>query len=233
MTTHFAILKGIGVLLIGLTLRLALVVLVLAALSAPILLVYFGVMWLLGAGRRLLGVSELSGLPWRSGLLHTPGHLWLKRCASGFKVGVDGIALRLLPGVERVALPMQGAYVHRGEPIAEVVTASRRVPIPSPMDGTVASVNDGLRRHPKRLLRDPYVRGWLLKLRPQGAEPEPCMEGAAARDWFRSESRRLAQLLEQEMGVASADGGEPLAAPEKALTKDQWERLTSAFLKAA
>jgi hypothetical protein len=33
--------------------------------------------------------------------------------------------------------------------------------------------------------------------------------------------------------MASADGGEPLAAPEKALTKEQWDRLTNAFLKTA
>lgn len=233
MTTLFAILQGIGVLLIGLTLRVSLLVLVLAALSVPVLLVYLGVRWLRGAYRRRREFSELSGLPWRSGLLHTRGHLWLKREASGFKLGVDGIAQRLLAGVEAVSLPAVGATLRRGEPIAEVVTASRRVPILAPMDGTVAGVNGLLRRQPKKLARDPYFGGWLLTFKPRKAELELCLEGDTARSWFKEESGRLARLLEHELGVAAADGGEPLAAPEKALTKDQWERLTAAFLKAA
>lgn len=233
MTTLFAILKGAGVLLIGLTLRVSLLVLVLAALSVPVLLVYLGVQWWRRVRQRLLDASVLAGLPWHSGLLHTSGHLWMKPGAEGFKVGVDGIAARLLPGVERVALPMAGAHLRRGEPIAEVVTASRRVPIPAPVDGTVARINRVLQRNPRKVERDPYVGGWLVTLRPRTAEAPLCLEGASAREWFGRESRRLAQLLDQEMGVASADGGERLAAPEKALTKEQWDRLTSAFLTAA
>lgn len=233
MTTFFAILQGIGVLVIGLTLRVSLLVLVLAALSVPVLMAYLGVQWLRRVRQRLHGGAEPAGLPRHTGLLHTPGHLWLKPGADGFKVGLDGIAARLLPGVERVALPMAGAYLRRGEPIAEIVTASRRVPIPAPLDGTVARINRVLQRHPRKLERDPYAGGWLLTLRPRKAEAPLFLEGASAREWFGRESRRLARLLDQEMGVASADGGEPLAAPDKALTREQWDRLTSAFLKAA
>ncbi len=233
MTTLLTILEGIGVLVVGLTLRLALAVLVLAALSLPVLAVYFGVQWIRLRRRGGRGVSRLSGLEWRSGLLHTRGHLWMKSMADGFRIGVDGLAQRLLPGVERVALPMAGARIRRGEPIAEIVTATGRVPIPSPISGTVASINGALQSHPRKLERDPYLGGWLLTLRPESADTGECLAGEPSRSWFKTEARRLSRLLEQELGVATADGGELLAAPETVLTKEQWERLTSAFLKAA
>jgi hypothetical protein len=35
------------------------------------------------------------------------------------------------------------------------------------------------------------------------------------------------------MGVAAADGGEPLASLDKALQPEQWERLADRFFNAA
>jgi glycine cleavage system H protein len=235
MTALLAILKGIAVLAIGLMLRLALVVLVLAAVSVPILLAYLALVELRDLVRRRRGLSMLGGFPWRSGLLHTAGHLWMKPAAAGFRVGIDGIAQRLLPGVVRVALPAEGARLRRGEPIAEVVTRTRRVPLGSPMDAVVENVNHHLQDDPKRLERDPYVGGWLVSLRPARPERERhlCLEGEEAKEWFRSESRWLAGILEQELGTAAADGGEPVVGLEQSLSRAQWAKLTRSFLDAA
>lgn len=128
---------------------------------------------------------------------------------------------------------------HEADRPLERLSVSGRVRVYAAPDGhrilgMVAPIyNRVLQRNPRTLERDPYVGGWLLTLRPRKAEAPLCLEGTSAREWFGRESRRLAQLLDQEMGVASADGGEPLAGTEKALTKEQWDRLTSAFLKAA
>lgn len=233
MTTLMTILEAIAVFLVGLALRLALLVAVLAAVATPVLLALLGLRNVRELWRRVRGPRELAGLPWRSGLLHSAGHLWLEPGGSGLKLGLDGLAHRLLPGVQRVALPMAGAEVHRGEPIAEIVTASRRVPIPAPVDGTITEINRGLQRHPERLEKDPYRSGWLVRLRPQARDTSRFLTGDLAVDWFKGESARLARHFEQELGVAAADGGEPLLAPERALTKEQWQRLAEAFLSAS
>jgi glycine cleavage system H lipoate-binding protein len=233
VTTLMTILESVGVFAVGLLLRLALFVVVVAAVATPILLAVMGVKTVQDLWRRLLGLGELAGLPWRSGLLHSSGHLWLKPEGEALRVGLDGLAQRLIPGVQRVALPKEGASVRRGETVAEVVTAQGRVPISAPLDGTVTRVNKRLQQHPVRVERDPYLRGWLFAIRPQAAETGSFLKGAFARDWFRAERARLDRIFEQELGLAAADGGEPIVPPERALTHEQWERLAAAFLKAA
>jgi glycine cleavage system H lipoate-binding protein len=233
VTTLYNVLEATAVLLVGLLLRVGVFVLVAVALATPVLLAVLGVRWALGVRRRLLGLTEVGGLPWRSGLLHTVGHLWMKPERAGLRLGLDGLAPRLLPGVKRIALPVPGATLRRGDSIAEVVTASGRVPIAVPMDGTVTDVNRSLLRDPERLARDPYLGGWLVKLRPKADDLRDYLRDSLARSWFEAESQRLARLLEQEMGVAAADGGQPLVSLEKALRREQWESLTERFLKAA
>lgn len=233
MTTLLTVLESVAVLLVGLVLRLALFVVVVAAVATPILLALLGVKTIQDLRRRLLGLGELAGMPWRAGLLHTRGHLWLKPEGAALRIGLDGLAQRLLPRVERVALPARGASVKRGETLAEVVTAERRVAIPAPVDGRVARVNESLRRHPDRLERDPYLGGWLVAVQPVAQDRARFLEGDAARDWFRGENARLGHMFEQQLGLAAADGGEPVVPPERALTEEQWQRLAEAFLKAA
>jgi hypothetical protein len=101
------------------------------------------------------------------------------------------------------------------------------------MDGTVTRINRLLQRDPERLSKDPYLRGWLVRLRPASGDLREYLRDDLARRWFQGEGARLARLLEEEMGVAAADGGQPLVALEKALTPAQWERLSDRFLNAA
>lgn len=230
MTTLLAFFGTVGVFVVGLVLRFALFVVVVAAVATPILLAIMGVKKVSDLWRRLLGLGELGGLPWRSGLFHTGGHLWLKPEGARLRVGIDGLAQRLVPGVREVSLPAEGTSVKRGEVVAEIVTESRRVPIPAPMDATVTRVNNTLRRHPDRVERDPYLGGWLLSLTPQRNADAGFMRGELAADWFKAEGARLRRMFEQELGLAAADGGEPLVAPESALRREQWERISSTFL---
>jgi len=231
--TLMTFLDGLWVLVVGLALRLALFVPLLLALLAPVVLVVGVVKLGARLRRRALGLGELAGLPWRSGLLHGPGHLWARREPAGLKLGLDALAQRLLHGVKRVALPMPGAKLERGQPIAELVTAERRVPIAAPVAGTVTRVNRALRDHPERLAEDPYVDGWLVTLKPAADEPTRFLQGRPAEDWFASESARLSRHLEHELGLASADGGEPVLPPARVLTEEQWRKLADEFLRAA
>jgi glycine cleavage system H lipoate-binding protein len=233
VTTAETILEWATVMGAGLLFRLLIGVAIAAALAAPVVLLVWAVTRAYRLWRRALGMREVAGLSWRRGLLHWPSHLWAKRARDGFRIGLDGVAQRLLPEVKRVALPVRGLQVRKGEPLAEIVTDVRRVPIAAPVDGTVVDANFSLWRHPERLAEDPYLRGWLVTLRPAGADLGQVLEGAAATEWFAGESARLSRQLEHELGLAAADGGEPLAPPVRALSEEQWRRLADAFLKAA
>jgi glycine cleavage system H protein len=234
MTTLTQVLEATAVFMLGLMARLALALMVVLVLSVPILLALEAWKRFLVLRRRVSGIAEVGGLTWRAGLYYAPGHTWLEQLRSGgVRLGVDGLAQRLLANVRHVVLPRVGAEVHRGQPLAEVTVGDRHVAISAPMDGAVVRVNEALLREPQLLEQDPYGRGWLVAVQPARAEFGRFLKGEPARDWFRSEGNRLSRFFEHDFGLAAADGGELIVPPQELLDEERWKRLTDAFLKEA
>jgi len=223
-----------GVFIVGLALRALAFVAILAALSAPLLLLIGGVEGLARVRRRLLGVQKLGHLFWRPGLFYAPGHTWIEPTRGrSLKIGVDDLAQRLLPGRARVSLPSPGTVVRRGDPVTTVRADGEETWIPSPVSGTVTAVNRAIGRDPSLLHRDPYVRGWLFRVRPSDTAYEELPRAEPARRWFVSETLRLERMLERELGYAAADGGELVLPAHALLGAGRWRQLTDAFLHAS
>lgn len=233
MTTLLHVLEAAGILAVGLLLRLGLVLLLLAALAAPILLALEVWYRLAPLRARLFGPRSVGGMPWREDLYYAPGHTWLKpRWGSRVQVGIDGLVQRLVPDVRAVELPPVGSRLSRGQMAARIRCTERDAEIMSPLEGTVTGVNDSLETDPALILRDPYGRGWLFSMKPAVEEPERLSHGEAARVWFRGEGIRLARLLETDLGLAAADGGDLLGPAPQLLSAERWSALTGAFLQA-
>lgn len=231
MTGLFDVLITAGVFVLGLLIRLALVVLVVAVIAAPVLLALEAGRRFALVRRRLMGLGEVAGLQWRSGVHYAAGHTWLKREGPGsVRIGVDGLVQRLLHGVRQVALPAVGETVRRGQKLAEIVTDGRSLAIQAPVDGRVTRVNESVARRPLLVEQDPYVRGWLVALEPAGGGVDELPRNQPARDWMRGEGLRLARFFEQDLGVAAADGGEFVVPPVTALSDERFAALHQAFL---
>lgn len=227
-----AALESVGVFILGLLTRFALLLLVVAVLAIP---VFLGLMGVRGYGvlrRRALGLARVDGLFWRPGLHYAPGHTWVKREGiRALKVGLDDLAQRLLLGARSVELPRIGTVIRAGEVATVVTCGDKHAGIASPVDGTVTGVNEALGRNPSLIHRDPYARGWLFAVAPANSRYASLPRGEPARGWLREEGARLAQFLERDLGVAAADGGEFLFPAPSLLTEAQWRALTRAFLK--
>lgn len=233
MTTLTQVLEATVVFMLGLMARLALTLMVVLVLSVPILLALEAWKRFMALRRRASGIADVGGLTWRAGLYYAPGHTWLERLRSGaVRLGVDGLAQRLLSNVRDVVLPRVGTEVHRGQPLAELTVGDRHVAIIAPMDGAVVRVNDAVLREPRLLEEDPYGRGWLVAVQPAKEEFGRFLRGDPARDWFRSEGNRLSRFFEHDFGLAAADGGELIVPPQELLDEQRWQRLTDEFLKA-
>lgn len=163
-----------------------------------------------------------------------PNHTWLEPWRRGaLRVGVDEIAQRILPSATAVELPRPGMVVHRGDPIAVVRAGRRAVRIGAPVDGTIAAVNARVRRNPGLVKDAPYGEGWLFAIVPADQTWTKLPAGDEAEAFLGSESRRLARFIDQELGIAAADGGHLVAPAPALLGEDGWKRVVSAFLTAA
>ncbi len=137
------------------------------------------------------------------------------------------------PGVYAVELPAPGMEVHRGDPIAVVRAGKRAVRIGAPVDGRIVAVNRRARRDPGLVKEDPYGRGWLFVIAPSDDGWRSFPGGVSAAAWLGAERRRLMLVVEEQLGLAAADGGELVEPAPALLGEDGWRRVVASFLHAA
>jgi glycine cleavage system H lipoate-binding protein len=231
-----ALMNGVEVMAVfvaGLLVRLGLAVLFALAFAVPILVV-------LKAWSSLKGwlypnpENDWAGdLRFRPEALYAPTHAWLASTWRDLRVGLDDLAQRLVGVPTDVTLPPPGTQLRAGDPAVTLITAGRVAVLPAPVAGTVTAINDALLRAPSLVAREPYGRGWLYRIRPEGDRTPTLPTGEEARTWLSAESVRYTRALEHELGYAAADGGHPHGPLEDALDDQQWHRLAETFLRLA
>ncbi len=86
-----------------------------------------------------------------------------------------------------------GRTLRRGQSAAIIESAKWVGPFPTPLTGVIVAVNEDFRRDILLANRDPYGRGWLVRLQPTQWETERAflMDGQAAFEAYR---RKLDEL---------------------------------------
>jgi glycine cleavage system H protein len=225
MTTALSILEALGSFAAGLAGRFGVFLVAALALAAPGFA--FAFLWLWVERRR--GRGELSVVA-----RVAPNHTWLERRSGGeLRVGLDEIAQRILPSATAVELPAKGMVVHRGDPIAVIRAGRHAVRVFAPVDGTIVAVNGRVRRNPALVKESPYGGGWLFAIEPSDTRWRSLPAGVGAEAFLVSERRRLARFVEEELGLAAADGGHLVAPAPALLGEEGWKKVVSAFLGAA
>jgi len=226
-------LQNIGIFIVFLATRFAILLVVLAALTVVFLAGLAVVRLVQGARRRALNLSHVAGLTWRGGVYYGPGHAWLQwRGAEALRVGLDDLAQHVLARITEVTLPQPGQLLKVGEAAAVVRCGKRRAVIPSPVEGRVVSINKGVLSRPTKLHTDPYSAGWLYAIEPTDNAYTRLPYGAESKTWFSNEAHRFSEFLEHQLGLAAADGGELVAPGPSLLTDGQWDEMTRSFLQS-
>ncbi len=151
-----------------------------------------------------------------SGLFIAPTHSWVCLCRDGYLlIGLDDFALKVLGEVDEIRPPRVGQKVRKGEPLFDVVSGAHTVSFPSPVSGTVASLNETLLDEPEIVLREPYERGWFCGIEPVdlASEIRALKIGAEAIDWYQAEIDRYVERMEAHR----AEGGEEVLSPAEVL----------------
>jgi glycine cleavage system H protein len=104
-------------------------------------------------------------------LRFTRSHEWLRSLPDGIaEIGISDHAQHALGDLVFVELPEVGRSLGVGEACAVVESVKAASDVYTPVAGTVVAVNDQLRHTPELINRDPYVGGWLVRLRPDSAD---------------------------------------------------------------
>lgn len=167
--------------------------------------------------------------------LFHPGHTWLRLENGGhMKVGIDDVAARLLGKVKSSTLPQIGDVLKQGQKACAVSSDGRTIPLQSPVDGVVTSINVKVHHDPGVLLRSPYSEGWLFTV--NVADLRKMNKGLLSKDkaqnWMTREAQRLDEMLQdRNLGKLAADGGRVVGSILESVGSDAWAVMIKEFLE--
>ena len=107
-------------------------------------------------------------------LTYTATHEWLRRGDDGHTDGISDHAQSELTDNVFVELPELGRHLDAGEEIGALESVKAVAYIYAPVAGTIAAVNEKLRKQPELINQDPYGEGWIIRLTPD--DPEKSVE---------------------------------------------------------
>ncbi|MGA3193977.1 MAG: glycine cleavage system protein H [Terriglobales bacterium] len=165
-------------------------------------------------------------------LRYHPGHTWaLSESPSLVRVGMDDFASKLIGKVERVALPQRGQWIRQGQKIATIFRDGTSVDMVSPIEGSIADVNDSVSADPKLAQKDPYGEGWLVTVQSPDAKTNfrNLIGGAMARWWTEESAGRLQRKMPMFAGAMAQDGGVAVGNLADQVPDAEWATIAKEF----
>jgi len=97
-------------------------------------------------------------------LLYTETHEWVKQEDNQITIGITDYAQSQLKDVVYVELPEIGSIYKKGDPIGSVESVKTVSDIFSPVSGRVRETNIALKDQPDLINKDPYGKGWIVRM---------------------------------------------------------------------
>jgi glycine cleavage system H protein len=102
-------------------------------------------------------------------LRYAKTHEWASLDGDVCTVGLTQFAVEQLTDIIYVELPDVGDPALVGDSFGEIESVKSVNDLYSPIDGEIIEVNDKLNNDPSIVSKDPYGKGWLIKVRvPKG-----------------------------------------------------------------
>ena len=97
-------------------------------------------------------------------LLYAETHEWVRDEGSRVTIGLTDYAQAQLKDLVYVELPEVGKEFKKEESIGVVESVKSAADIFSPVSGKVTEINVALKDHPEFVNKDPYGRGWIVRM---------------------------------------------------------------------
>lgn len=165
-------------------------------------------------------------------LRYHPGHTWaLQESPSLVRVGMDDLASKLTGTVESISLPQRGSWIRQGQRMCTIHRDGAAVDMVSPIEGTVAEINESVAANPKLAIGDPYGDGWLMTVQSPDAKTNfrNLLGGAMARWWMEEAATRLQSRIPMPLGALAQDGGVAVDDLTRHIPDQDWTKLAKEF----
>ncbi len=104
-------------------------------------------------------------------LKYAPTHEWVHVDGDVATLGISKFAVDQLTDLIVIDLPKVGATLVPGKSFGEVESVKAVSDLYAPVGGEVVEVNQAVAKDVSILADDPYVKGWLVKVRVSDAGP--------------------------------------------------------------
>lgn len=113
-------------------------------------------------------------------LRYTKDHEWARVDGDAIVIGITAHAVEQLGDITAVSLPDVGEAVEAGERFGDIDSVKAVSDLYSPIDGTVARINEALDDEPEKINDDPYGEGWMIAITPAaGAGLDELLDASA------------------------------------------------------
>lgn len=176
--------------------------------------------------------SLVGGFQVPENLRFHPGHTWaLSESPSLVRVGMDDFASKLTGRLDSITLPQRGQWIRQGQKVCTLHRDGTAVDMVSPIEGSVADINDALVRNPELARKDPYGEGWLLTVQSPDAKTNfrNLLGGALARWWTEESAGRLQRRMPNMLGALAQDGGAAVDNMAAHIPDQDWAVMAKEF----
>ncbi len=125
------------------------------------------------------------------GLYYSKDFAWIKIEGEKVRMGITDYAQKSLREIVYAELPQAGSDVKQGEPYGTVESVKAVSDLIAGVSGTIEEVNEEVKSKPETLNEDPYVKGWLLVVKPANLQAEltNLMDFNAAVEWHKAQAQ--------------------------------------------
>jgi hypothetical protein len=133
--------------------------------------------------------------------------------------------------VERITLPQRGQWIRQGQKVCTIHRDGAAVDMVSPIEGSVADINEAIVRNPELANKDPYGEGWLITVQSPDAKTNfrNLLGGALARWWTEESASRLQRKMPMMLGALAQDGGVAMDNVTVHMPDQDWAALAKEF----
>jgi len=168
------------------------------------------------------------------GLFYHQGHSWAKPGDKAWiTVGIDDFTQQLLGRPSAVQFPKIGSRIRQGEKGWDFRFGPREVAILSPVDGTVVSINKEVLEDPHLINRDPYGKGWLMKVEVPEMKKNltNLLSGDLAKSWMQESAGNLQNRMTGDPGMTLQNKSVAADGIARSISPEGWENVAGEFLR--
>ena len=96
---------------------------------------------------------------------YTDTHEWFKPEGENVTVGITQFAVGELSDITYVEFPAPGKALSAQKMFGEIESVKATNELYAPVDGSVAEINESVKKDPSLVNQDPYGKGWLIKIK--------------------------------------------------------------------